>query len=545
MATNPETNRDYESIERPYDPLLQRSENITNSESTTEQNESTDSDASQPSTSGGDTAASSNGSVETMPVKDAGSMDDIWINKFIRSKNWKPKKVGFYIDGRTGYAEFTGVYISGTITATSGIIGGFTLTPTKMYGGIIQTAETVGSGSTGVIMDTDGLRGYDSVLGLTFNLPTDGSAPTFSSGIINETIYEISTNAVLRTSSTVGDGSASSAGILINNTGFYACEANQTTANANVKILIDGSASFSGTITAASGTIGGWIIGANTLTGGGVTLNSSAGSISGATITGSTLTTATSGQRVELTSNAIFFYNTSGNVIGTIIGDSTTLFLGTVANDDDMLFNVKGTGQIVLSVDSSPIFLISKTLHAFYPASTTYDLGLNTNHFGELFVNSITLNAETAITSWPSSGGVSSVTASSPLSSSGGTTPNITINTSTFAMLTGATFTGDVSVGANTFRSGGYHYLNSGDNNAWIYSAGGNVQIGTSGGIYLIVSPTSLSCAGALRIDNLQVVSTRKAAITNPTGGATIDSEARTAINTILSRLESHGLIYP
>ena len=130
--------------------------------------------------------------------------------------------------------------IEGIINASSGTIGGFTIGATEMYGGIIKTAATVGAGSTGVIMDTDGLRGYDSVLGNTFELPTDGGAPTFSSGIINETIYEISTNAVLRTSSTVGDGSASSAGVLINNAGIYGCKANQTLAAANVKILTDG-----------------------------------------------------------------------------------------------------------------------------------------------------------------------------------------------------------------------------------------------------------------------------------------------------------------
>lgn len=146
---------------------------------------------------------------------------------------------------------------AGAITATSGTIGGFTITSTELYGSTIKTAATVGVGSTGVIMDTNGLRGYDSVLGNTFNLPTDGSAPTFSSGIINTTIFNVSTSGVIRTSATVGDGSASSAGILINNTALYACEANQTLANANVKILTTGSASFKGAVTATSGTFTG------------------------------------------------------------------------------------------------------------------------------------------------------------------------------------------------------------------------------------------------------------------------------------------------
>jgi len=66
-----------------------------------------------------------NGSVETVPVKSGGSMDDIWIRNFIRSESWKPKSVGFYLDGNTGYAEFMDVYISGNIQALTGTIGGF------------------------------------------------------------------------------------------------------------------------------------------------------------------------------------------------------------------------------------------------------------------------------------------------------------------------------------------------------------------------------------------------------------------------------------
>src|SRR3990167_6084644 len=151
--------------------------------------------------------------------------------------------------------DMQGNVIAQQVDFTGGTIGGFTITSTSLYGGIIKTAETVGAGTTGVIMDTAGLRGYDSVLGNTFNLPTDGSAPTFSSGVINSTIFEINTNAVLRTSSTVGDGTANSAGILINDTGIYGVAANKLTADANIRILTDGSGFFSGTFN-----IGGTII---------------------------------------------------------------------------------------------------------------------------------------------------------------------------------------------------------------------------------------------------------------------------------------------
>lgn len=174
---------------------------------------------------------------------------------YLQSSNFVTGVSGWRIDN-TGNVEFNNGVFRGNISAATGTIGGFTITATSLYGGIIKTAAIVDIGGTGVIMDTAGLRGYDSVLGLTFNLPTNGSAPTFSSGIINYTTFNVNTNAVIRTSSTVGDGTVNSAGILMNNTGFYACQASQTLANANVKILIDGSATFAGTLSAVSGTLG-------------------------------------------------------------------------------------------------------------------------------------------------------------------------------------------------------------------------------------------------------------------------------------------------
>jgi hypothetical protein len=103
-----------------------------------------------------------------------------------------------------------------------------------------------GVGANGFVIDVNGIRGYSSTLGLVFDLPTNGTAPTFSSGKIKEVEFEIYTSGVIRTSATVGDGSANSAGLLMNNTGFYACKASQLLANANVKIMPDGTFSFNG-----------------------------------------------------------------------------------------------------------------------------------------------------------------------------------------------------------------------------------------------------------------------------------------------------------
>lgn len=79
---------------------------------------------------GGNTAASSNaggGPAQQASVASEGAMADIVILNSIQSANWAPKKTGFYINGLTGYAEFTNVFVSGNINATTGDIGGFSI----------------------------------------------------------------------------------------------------------------------------------------------------------------------------------------------------------------------------------------------------------------------------------------------------------------------------------------------------------------------------------------------------------------------------------
>lgn len=54
---------------------------------------------------------------------------------------------------------------------------------------------------------------------------------------------------------------------------------------------------------------------------------------------------------------------------------------------------------------------------------------------------------------------------------------------------------------------------------------------------------TGLLTGAALSIGGMQVVGAQGAAIATPAGGATTDSEARTAIASIIAALRSHGLI--
>lgn len=116
------------------------------------------------------------------------------VDGYIQSKDFVSGVSGWRIDAssleandgnfRGDITAATGTF-SGVLRALSGIIGGFTITAQELYGGIIKTNVSAGAiGSDGVIMDSDGLRGYSSTLGQVFNIPTDGSQPTFSNGVI-------------------------------------------------------------------------------------------------------------------------------------------------------------------------------------------------------------------------------------------------------------------------------------------------------------------------------------------------------------------------
>jgi hypothetical protein len=49
--------------------------------------------------------------------------------------------------------------------------------------------------------------------------------------------------------------------------------------------------------------------------------------------------------------------------------------------------------------------------------------------------------------------------------------------------------------------------------------------------------------ASSLLIDGQQVVGARAAAIAAPSGGSTVDAEARVAVEAILAAMRQHGLI--
>ncbi len=127
-------NEDYSGIERPYNDLLGRSPEL---------GVVAGDNRSQPGA--GVSSADALGMDAGTPVKNEQSIADLWIDNKIRSKSWKPRSVGFYLDGQTGYAEFANVYISGGITVIAGgTLGGFTVGSDYL----IDLANTFGLAST-------------------------------------------------------------------------------------------------------------------------------------------------------------------------------------------------------------------------------------------------------------------------------------------------------------------------------------------------------------------------------------------------------------
>ncbi len=74
---------------------------------------------------------------------------------------------------------------------------------------------------------------------------------------------------------------------------------------------------------------------------------------------------------------------------------------------------------------------------------------------------------------------------------------------------------------------------------AWSLTDDATVRRGPGGWIVGTLTATSVSIGGQ------QVVGARRAAITDPTGGTTVDMQGRAAVAAILAVLRGHGLIAP
>lgn len=265
------------------------------------------------------------------------------------------------------------------------------------------------------------------------------------------------------------------------------------------------------------------------------------------TLTGFTIQTSDSGHRVVIDggNDDVLFYNSNGDVTiyldgsktdaldsqmrvgGSIFLSSTTSALGVYGTGIGS-FGFGGTGIIsvieAVGNGSSGVIGIRSDGQFWHYGTNASPVIIFSNNGsidanGDISGNSFTLDSDT-ISSWADVGDY--------------------ISLSGYMPKTGGTFTGNVSVGSNTFRVGGYCYLNSSGTNAWIYSTGSAIQLGSGGSEVLNASSSRTNIQSALYINGTQVVSTRKSSISSPSADV---ASLKTAVDTIISRLASHGLI--
>jgi hypothetical protein len=86
---------------------------------------------------------------------------------------------------------------------------------------------------------------------------------------------------------------------------------------------------------------------------------------------------------------------------------------------------------------------------------------------------------------------------------------------------------------------------NNGYGEMSVFDSGGTKRISLSGNGtgHLSVGTFAMDGTDGFTANGFQVVTFRQSAVTAPTGGSTVDSQARTAISDIINRLQTHGLI--
>jgi len=109
------TGLDYSNIENNYNDLLERENDLSEDDSTVGV-----SDIGTRIVTASESSIYQNNKIETEQSSiDGASLNNIWIDTYIKSRNYQPKIQGFHLDGKTGYIECMKLYVG-----NGGIIGG-------------------------------------------------------------------------------------------------------------------------------------------------------------------------------------------------------------------------------------------------------------------------------------------------------------------------------------------------------------------------------------------------------------------------------------
>lgn len=204
------------------------------------------------------------------------------------------------------------------------------------------------------------------------------------------------------------------------------------------------------------------------------------GSITAGTITGALIKTNNTGTRLEMNgaSNEFFVYY-AGDLRASFAGDSLSFYgPGSVGGG---AISSYGTNQLDVAVGGNSDFEFNE--NAFEPITDrVVDCGRTGHEWAN--VNGQFINASGALSiagdpiyGWADVQGYLDLSSYATLG-----------DLSSYMPISGGTFTGDVSVGSYTFRVGGHLYMNSGNNNVYIYSTGSNLSFKDGTGTYASLS---------------------------------------------------------
>lgn len=150
-------------------------------------------------------------------------------------------------------------------------------------------------------------------------------------------------------------------GVRVDNNGIYGTKSGSVTFYINAST---GDATFSGDVTGAT--------------------------ITGGTITGSTLKTQSSGQRIELSSSFMGFYDSSNNNTATMYAGSNSVKIQYGNSNTVIQLDCGTSGAISFMSGGSQKFLYSDSQNGLYPYSnSSIDLGVYARSWRDLWLNSV------------------------------------------------------------------------------------------------------------------------------------------------------------
>lgn len=209
----------------------------------------------------------------------------------------------------------------------------------SMTGEIVATGLTLGTigGTLDDIANgaTYGKTTFNEVLGASYAKDGLNSSGEIIKGFLN---------------SQLSSKSLPANGVRVDANGIYGRKSSSTT----FYIDTSGNAYFTGDIAAAT---------------------MSASTITGSTITGTTLSTATSGQRVVLSSTLASFYNSAGTQVAQVYADTTAYWIKGQTSSSNIYIDAGSSAVIAFLFNGSVRFIMDYANRHFSPFSSGIDLG--------------------------------------------------------------------------------------------------------------------------------------------------------------------------